>query len=57
MVLVLEGLPYFGFPEKMKEFMRFVQEQDDSILRLVGGLAMLVGLLIVYLGRRGLSCL
>jgi len=57
MVLVIEGLPYFGFPEKMKEFMRFVQEQDDSILRLVGGLAMLVGLLIVYLGRRGLSCL
>jgi len=57
MVLVIEGLPYFGFPEKMKEFMRFVQEQDDTVLRLVGGLAMLVGLLIVYLGRRGLSCL
>ena len=23
MVLVVEGLPYFGFPEKMREMMRF----------------------------------
>ena len=30
MVLVVEGLPYFGFPEKMREMMRFLQEQDDT---------------------------
>lgn len=55
MVFVLEGLPYFAFPEKMKEFMAFVQEQDDRTLRLVGGIAMLVGLIIVFVARRGLG--
>ncbi len=57
MVLVLEGLPYFAFPEKMKEFMRFVLEQDDRTLRLVGGIAMLTGLIIVFVARRGLPSL
>jgi uncharacterized protein YjeT (DUF2065 family) len=57
MVLVLEGMPYFAFPEKMKEFMRFVLEQDDRILRLVGGFAMLVGLIVVFVARRGLTIL
>jgi uncharacterized protein len=57
MVMVIEGLPYFGFPDKMKVFMEFVQEQDDSMLRLMGALVMLMGLLILFLARRGLPSL
>ena len=38
MVLVVEGLPYFAFPEKMKALMRMMHEQDDTTLRIVGGI-------------------
>jgi uncharacterized protein YjeT (DUF2065 family) len=55
MVMVVEGVPYFGFPEKMKEFMRFVLEQDDTTLRAMGGLLILAGLLILVAARRGLG--
>ena len=54
-VMVLEGVPYFGFPDKMREFMRFVQEQDDSTLRIMGGALMVIGLLILFVARRGLG--
>ncbi len=55
MVLVVEGLPYFGFPEKMREMMRFVEEQDDATLRTMGGILMLLGLVILFFARRGLG--
>lgn len=55
MVLVVEGLPYFGFPEKMREMMRFLEEQDDSTLRTMGGVLMSVGLVILFFARRGLG--
>lgn len=55
MVLVVEGLPYFAFPEKMKALMNVMQEQDDTILRIVGGTLLVLGLLIVFLARRGLG--
>jgi uncharacterized protein len=55
MVLVVEGLPYFGFPEKMKELMRFVQQQDDSTLRAMGAILLMVGLLLLLLARRGIG--
>ncbi|MBI4963953.1 MAG: DUF2065 domain-containing protein [Desulfomonile tiedjei] len=57
MVLVIEGMPYFGFPEKMKAFMQYVQEQDDTTLRVMGGLTIAIGVLIVYLARNGLCYL
>jgi uncharacterized protein len=55
MVFVVEGLPYFGFPEKMREMMRFLEEQDDSTLRKMGGVIMVVGLLILFFARGGLG--
>jgi hypothetical protein len=57
MVLVIEGMPYFGFPEKTKAFMRYIQEQDDTMLRIMGGVAIGIGVLIVYLAREGLCYL
>lgn len=50
MVLVLEGLPYFAFPEKLKSLYLKIQEASDTNLRMLGFLAMVVGLLLVYLG-------
>ena len=55
MVLVVEGLPYFGFPEKMREMMQFLHEQDDTTLRAMGGVLMLVGLVILFIARRALG--
>jgi uncharacterized protein YjeT (DUF2065 family) len=50
MVLVLEGLPYFAFPEKIKSLYMKIQEISDTNLRLFGFLAMVFGLLLVYFG-------
>jgi uncharacterized protein len=55
MVMVIEGLPYFGFPEKMKDFMRVVLSQDDNTLRIFGGILMGLGIIIIFLARRGLG--
>jgi len=51
LMLIVEGLPYFAFPGKMKRWMSTVQEVSDSHLRAVGFVAMALGLLIVYLFR------
>lgn len=51
MVMIVEGLPYFGFPDRMKSLMRIVQEQDDNTLRIFGAALMGTGLLLVYLAR------
>jgi uncharacterized protein YjeT (DUF2065 family) len=51
MVLVLEGLPYFGFPDKMKALMAIIRRQDDATLRTMGGSLMLLGLIIIFLAR------
>ena len=50
MVLVLEGLPYFAFPEKIKSLYLKIQEASDANLRMLGFLAMFIGLLLVYFG-------
>lgn len=55
MVMVIEGLPYFTFPEKMKSVMAVVQEQPDSALRIFGAVLIFLGLLVVYLARNALN--
>jgi uncharacterized protein len=55
MVMIVEGLPYFGFPEEMKRFLQLIREQDDSTLRTMGGFLIAVGLLIIFAARRGLG--
>ena len=51
MVMILEGLPYFAFPENMKEMMRKVLDLPDDILRKFGFVLMLAGLAFVYIGK------
>jgi uncharacterized protein YjeT (DUF2065 family) len=50
-VLIIEGLPYFAFPEKIKVFLSKLQDIPDSTLRILGLLAMITGLILVYFGR------
>ena len=51
MVLIVEGLPYFTFPERMKGWIRRMAEVPDGQLRGIGVAVMVIGLLLVYLGR------
>ena len=55
MVLIVEGVQYFAFPERMKSLMAFIQEQDDRSLRIMGGALMLLGLVIAFLARGSFS--
>lgn len=52
LVLVIEGLPYFAFPRKVKEWALILQEIPDGTLRIMGFVAMMAGLTLAYLGRR-----
>lgn len=52
MVMVVEGLPYFAFPEKMKLVIQKVIEMPDKALQKFGFSLMLAGLFLVYLGNR-----
>ena len=51
MVFVIEGLPYFAFPDKVKAYLLKLQEMPDSTLRILGLSAVIVGLIFVFLGR------
>ncbi|MCF8110633.1 MAG: DUF2065 domain-containing protein [Desulfobacteraceae bacterium] len=51
MVMIIEGLPYFAFPDKMKEMMNQILELPDSALRKFGLILMVAGLLLSYIGR------
>lgn len=50
-VLIIEGLPYFAFPEKIKVFLLKLHDVPDSTLRILGLLVMAIGLILVYFGR------
>ncbi len=52
MVMVVEGLPYFAFPEKMKGWVRQVLEMPAGALRKFGFVLMCIGVFLVFLGRR-----
>jgi uncharacterized protein len=51
MVLVVEGLPYFAFPENMKKWIAMILEMPENTLRKFGLVMMFIGLGLVYLGR------
>jgi len=51
MVLIIEGLPYFTFPEKMKALMEKIPQMPTQWLRAFGLISTTIGLLIIYLSR------
>ncbi len=53
MVMIVEGLPYFAFPEKMKQMIQMIMGLEDRNLRKFGFTLMLIGLMIVYFAMEG----
>ena len=53
MVMIVEGLPYFAFPNKMKEMVQVIVGLDDMNLRTFGFVLMLAGFCIVYFAMNG----
>ncbi|MCP4672851.1 MAG: DUF2065 domain-containing protein [Desulfobacula sp.] len=53
MVMIIEGLPYFAFPAKMKEVVLTLINLEDAQLRKFGFVLMLAGLCIVYFAMGG----
>ena len=51
MVMIVEGLPYFAFPEKMKFWIQKMLELPDNALRKFGFVLMFAGLLLIYMGK------
>ena len=51
MVMIVEGLPYFAFPEKMKFWVQKILEMPDSTLRKFGFVLMVTGLWMIYMGK------
>ena len=50
-VFIIEGLPYFVFPEKLKIYLIKMTTIPDSVLRFLGISAMIAGLILLYFGR------
>jgi len=51
LIFIIEGLPYFVFPEKLKIYLARIITMPDSTLRFLGITSMIVGLILLYLGR------
>jgi uncharacterized protein YjeT (DUF2065 family) len=51
MVMIVEGLPYFAFPDRMKVWVKKVLEMPDASLRRFGLVLMSLGMWLVYMGR------
>ncbi|MBN1930847.1 MAG: DUF2065 domain-containing protein [Desulfobacterales bacterium] len=52
MVMFIEGLPYVAFPENMKTWIKKIIEIPSGTLRRFGFILMMLGLLLVYIGKR-----
>ena len=50
MVFVVEGLPYLAFPDKLKTYLRKLIDMPDTTLRIMGAIAVGIGLILVYFG-------
>jgi uncharacterized protein YjeT (DUF2065 family) len=51
MVMIIEGLPYFAFPGKMKGWVKKIINSPERSLRRFGLVLMILGLSLVYYGR------
>ena len=52
LIFILEGLPYLTFPEAMQRWLQQLMEMKPAQLRMVGLLAVGLGLLICYVTLR-----
>lgn len=52
LIFIIEGLPYFVFPEKLKVYLARIMTLPDSTLRFIGISSMILGLILLYFGKR-----
>jgi uncharacterized protein YjeT (DUF2065 family) len=52
MVFIIEGLPYLVFPEKLKIYLIKITTLPETALRGFGITAIILGLILLYFGRR-----
>ena len=52
LVLIIEGIPYFAFHERMKEMLSRLPLIPSSSLRAFGIVAILIGFLMIYVARK-----
>ena len=50
--MIIEGTPYFAFPEQLKRWLLELVKVPDNLLRGMGFCLMMTGLFLVYLGKR-----
>ncbi len=48
-IMVIEGIPYFLFPAKIKKFYERLKIAENNVLRAAGFLMIVIGLAIVYM--------
>ena len=48
MVMIVEGLPYFIAPHKMREMVAVILQMPEAALRKFGFVLMAAGLVVVY---------
>ena len=51
LVLIVEGLPYFLFPERIPSVLRQLEELGPGKLRFLGLAALVIGVALLVLGR------
>ncbi|MBF0525231.1 MAG: DUF2065 domain-containing protein [Deltaproteobacteria bacterium] len=51
LALFIEGLPYFAFPNTLRNWLTKLIALPDKELRFSGLISMIIGLLFIYLGR------
>lgn len=51
MVFIIEGIPYFAFPEKLKIYLLKMAAIPAAHLQWMGLLAIILGLGLVYFGK------
>ncbi|MBC8317352.1 MAG: DUF2065 domain-containing protein [Desulfobulbaceae bacterium] len=51
-VLILEALPYVACPEAMQKWLKQLSEMNPGILRVLGLIAMGMGLLLCYITQQ-----
>jgi len=52
MVMIIEGLPWFAFPQKMKSYLEQMLKVPEGTLRGLGLFLMAAGMLLLHLGKR-----
>lgn len=48
-VLIIEGLPYFLFPDKIKSYLEKLSVLETKLLRIFGTIMIMIGFLLVVL--------